>query len=78
MYDHNALQTVNGFDYFGIRFTNRLSLFKLTESIAVKAKKVILYVLNSLKNYKCLQYNVFFKIFDSKVAPILLYGLGYQ
>ena len=62
------------FDYVGIRFTNRLSLFKIAERMAVKGKKVISYVLNSLTNYKCLPYNVFFKIFDSKVAPILSYS----
>ena len=46
----------------------------MSESISVKAKKVLLYVLNSLKTYKCLPYDVFFKIFDTKISPILLYG----
>ena len=71
VYKNNVLQTVCGFDYVGIHFTNRLSLYKMSESISVKAKKVLLYVLNSLKTYKCLPYDVFFKIFDTKISPIL-------
>lgn len=73
-YCNNAIQTVNGFDYVGIHFTSRLSLYKMSESMAVKAKRVFLYVLNSIKDYKCLLYKVFFKSFDTKISPILLYG----
>ena len=73
-FNGNELECVNGFNYVGIYFSNRLSLYKMADSMAVKAKKVLVYILNSFKDIDCLPYKMFFKVFDSKISSILLYG----
>lgn len=73
-YGGTQLETVNGFIYVGIYFTNRLSMYKMAEAMCTKAKKVLLYIFSSLQDVPCLPYKTFFKIFDSKIASIILYG----
>ena len=41
MYSGSHLESVSGFTYVGIYFTNRLSMFKMAESMSVKAKKSV-------------------------------------
>ena len=54
-------------------FTKK-SLYKMTEDLASKAKRVLVTLLNSLCEYGTMPKTVFFKLFDAKVLPILLYG----
>ena len=51
-----------------------MSLYKMTEDLANKAKRVLVTLLNSLYEYGTMPKTVFFKLFDVKVLPILLYG----
>jgi hypothetical protein len=46
-YNGNQLEIVSGFIYVGIYFSNRLSLYKMAEDMATKAKKAHLYILSS-------------------------------
>ena len=41
---------------------------------AVKAKRILISILSKLYNYGQLSSEVFFKIFDTKISPILMYG----
>ena len=68
------IEIVNDFSYVGVFFNNRLSLHKMADSMTVKAKKVLYHLFNSLQQYTCLPYITFFKLFDSKIAPIMWYG----
>ena len=65
---------MNAFTYVGVNFTCRLSLFKMAENMATKAKKVLIYLLKNLQDIQPLTYGTYFKFFDSKISPILLYG----
>lgn len=42
--------------------------------MSFKAQKVLICLLNGLKNVMPLTYRTFFKVFDAKLSPILLYG----
>ena len=42
--------------------------------MAVQAKKVFIGILKSLNSVNDVSYNMFLKLFDSKIAPVLLYG----
>ena len=68
------LEVVKGFTYVGIYFTNRLSFFKMAENSTLKAKKVLNYLFSSFSKLSVLPAKTFFKIFDSKVYPVMLYG----
>jgi len=73
-YNDTNIDTVNGFTYVGALFTNRMSLYKMSEAVSIKAKTVLNFILNSLSKLPCTPVNTFMKIFDVKVCPILLYG----
>ena len=73
-YKGNQLEIVNDFTYVGSLFTNRLSLYKMADAVASKSKNVLNYVLNCLNVLPYLPTGMFFKIFDLKICPILLYG----
>jgi hypothetical protein len=68
------IDTVNGFDFVGFYFSSTLSLYKMSESMAVKAKRALVCILASLHHLMPLQRHAYFKLFDAKIAPILLYG----
>ena len=46
----------------------------MTEAMVIKTQKVLLHILNSLQKLDCIPYKTFFKVFDSKVTSVLLYG----
>ena len=73
-YSGQDIEIVNGFSYVGLLFTCRLSLYRMAEETSSKAKKALIHVMHCLRRYKCLPYKTFFKFFDSKIMPIILYG----
>ena len=66
------LEVVQCFTYLGLNFTRQLSLGQMANDQATKAKGVLVSILSKLFRY--VTNNVFFKIFDTKVLPILMYG----
>ena len=50
-YNGEPLEVVNGFRYDGLLFTSNISLFSMTEDLASKGKRVLVYLLNSLYHY---------------------------
>ena len=73
-YNGKILEVVNGFQYVGLMFSTQLSLHRMATELATKGKRVLVSILSSLHQYGTLDKNSFFKIFDTKVCPILLYG----
>ena len=73
-YNDDPLQVVNCYKYLGVDFTTMLSFNNLTGAFVSKAKQAIHEILSSLKKIDCYNLDVFTKLFDSKVKPILLYG----
>ena len=73
-YNNEPLQVVNSYKYLGVDFTTRLSFNNLTSSFVSKAKQACYGILSSLKKIDCYDLDVFTKLFDTKVKPILLYA----
>ena len=73
-YNSSRLDIVNGFTYVGIHFSNRLSMYKMAETMSTKAKKVLICILTSFQHVSCVPFKTFFKIFYSKIASVMLYG----
>ena len=73
-YNGQNIEVISSFQYVGRLFTQKMSLYKMTEDLASKAKRVLAPILNSLYEYGTMLKTVFFKLFDVKVLPILLYG----
>ena len=68
------LEVVNYFIYLGTKLSMQLSFNRMAIDQATKAKRVLISLLNSLCNLGQLPKDVFFKLFDRKVSPVLLYG----
>jgi hypothetical protein len=62
-YNANQIEIVSGFTNVGIYFSNRSSLYKMAEAMAIKAKKVLLFILSSFQHISCLPHKTFFKDF---------------
>ena len=62
------------YKYLGILFTRTLSWSQHVQNACAQANKILVAVLKSLYRFKPIPYNLFFKIFDTKISPILLYG----
>ena len=73
-YKGTDLEVVNGFYYVGLLLTTQMPLNRMVNDLAVKRKKAMVSILSSLFPYGNLSKTTFFKLFDVKIAPILLYG----
>ena len=73
-YDGMKLEVVNRYCYLGFNFTTKLSPKLGTEHLVVKGKKAAMQLNRVYQKYKEMTPEVFFKIFDSKIQPILLYS----
>ena len=73
-FNNCKIEVINGFTYVGLLFTNILSMYQITDAMSGKAKKALNCLLHSLHQFPCLSYSTFFKLIDSKIAPIMLYG----
>ncbi len=73
-YNGKRLECVNSYNYLGITFTRTLAWSSHFTSASIQPKKALRAILHSLKHVKGVSSDVFFRIFDVKLAPILLYG----
>ena len=73
-YGEHKLQVVNCYTYLGLNFTTRLSFNNATSPFIAKAKQSCFQINRSLNSINCYNLNVFAKLFDSKVYPVLSYA----
>ena len=73
-YNKTKVEVVNSYCYLGVNFTTKMNLCNLSSSLISKAKNAGYCIIRSLKNLQCADMNIFCKLFDSKVLPILTYG----
>ena len=73
-YNGELLEVVNCFTYVGLSFSMKLSFHRMCSDLSQKGKRVLVSLLSSLSNYGQLPKHVFFKHFDTKVLPIIVYG----
>jgi hypothetical protein len=73
-FDGNTMPVVNVYKYLGICFSTRLSFVAACRDIASKAKKALFCIMQRLRMYNNYSFDVFMKLFDAQVQPIMCYG----
>ena len=73
-YNGKDIEVVQNFSYVGINFSNRLSMYKMAEAASIKAKKVLMYLFSTFNKMLYIPVNTFFKVFDTRICPVMLYG----
>ena len=74
VYDDCKMKVVNSYNYLGICFSTRLSFDHACQDLVSRAKRALLCIMSKLYRIDCNSINVFLKIFDAQVQPIVLYG----
>ena len=72
--DGKRLEVVNKYVYLGYTFTTTMSPFEGVKQLAVKGKKALFDVIRVHNQLDQMTIKTFFKIFDSKIQPIVLYA----
>lgn len=73
-YGEDAIEVATYYKYLGIVFSSRFSWYMCQKTLAEQATKAIFSLKSSLCKYGQLPVSLLFKIFDTKIQPILCYG----
>ena len=73
-YGGHPVEVVNKYVYLGFEFTTKMSITSSLSSFIIKAKHALNALFRSLSTIECHENKIFFKLFDSKVLPILSYS----
>ena len=73
-YGGHPVEVVNKYVYLGFEFTTKMSVTSSLSSFVIKAKHALNALFRSLNTIDCHEHKIFFKLFDSKVLPILSYS----
>ena len=73
-FDGSNMPVVNAYKYLGLFLSTKLSFSAACRDIASKAKKALLFVMQRLRQHNNHSAEVFFRIFDAKIQPIMQYG----
>jgi hypothetical protein len=73
-YGDTPIEVVNSYKYLGLHFTTKLSLTLAVGELASKAKLRTIQILRCPFKLGNMQRDIFFKIYDAQVLPMLMYG----
>ena len=73
-YKGTEIESTTSYKYLGVYFTNHLSWTTHTKYASIQAQKILIGIFKNLKVLGDLNLTSFFRIFDVKIIPILLYG----
>ena len=73
-YGANPVEVVNSYTYLGFVFTTKMSMKTSLSFFILKAKNALNTLFRSLNSIDCHDNNIFFNLFDRKIAPILSYS----
>ncbi len=79
--DGNPIQIATYYNYLGVLISNRLSWSKCNVTLVNKASKALFVITKLVSKFPNMPVNLLFKLFDTKIKPILLYGAevwGYE
>jgi len=71
---NQLLEVVTKYTYLGLYFSTKLSSNVMLSDLATRAKIALSRVQRSLRKLVYVTPDVFFKVFDAQIQPILLYG----
>ena len=73
-YNGLAMPVVNVYKYLGIYFSTKLSFTFACKDLASRGKRALLCIMQKLSYLENQSFDVFVKLFDSQVQPIVQYG----
>ena len=73
-YGNRRLSVVNVYKYLGVYFSTGLSFNYTCSDLSCKAKKAVLVIFQALSKLGTSSFEIFCKLFDTQVQPVLLYG----
>ena len=73
-YNGEQLEIVNSYKYLGFTLSTRLSFDIALEEFSGRAKKKVIDIIRTLYSLGSINVNIFFKLFDAQVKPMLLYA----
>ena len=74
IYGSSEITVVNSYKYLGIYFSTKLSFKYACEDLANRAKKALLRILCVIYKLECNSVQLYFKLFDAQVQPVVQYG----
>ena len=72
--DKERLEVVNEYRYLGNIFSTKLCTNTVLTDLACRAKASVMQVMKTLRKIGHITPDIFFKLFDAQIQPILLYG----
>ena len=73
-YKGQALEIVNSYKYLGFMLTTKLSFELALEEYTGRAKRKVVEIMKTMWKLETLDFDIFFKLFDAQVKPMLLYA----
>ena len=73
-YGNDEIRVTNTYKYLGLLFTTKLSLRSTWVESCKKGKKGTIAIIKTLRKLNCIDFTLFWKLFDSQVVPMLTYG----
>ena len=73
-YGSDKIAVVGAYKYLGIYFTTRISFTYACQDLICKAKRAVFSILQSMNKFQNDSAEIFFKLFDGQVQPIVQYG----
>ena len=73
-YNGTVMPVVNLYKYLGIYFSTRLTFNPACKDIASRAKRAVVNIMQKLSILGSQSFDIFIKLFDSQVQPIVQYG----
>ena len=74
MHDGHVMPVVNVCKYLGIYFSTRLSFVAACKDLASRAKRALLCIMQRLHAFNNRSMELYMKLFDAQVQPIVQYG----
>ena len=74
VYKGEQLESVTYYSYLGLLISSRLCWTKCIETLSCKAQQILSKVRVMCNKYEYFTNEILFKIFDTKIKPIILYG----
>lgn len=73
-YGNAQVSSASSYKYLGLTFTTQARLNLSFNDAITRAKQGVIEIFKVLWNIGCHDMDIFFKLFDAQIAPILLYG----
>jgi hypothetical protein len=73
-YDNEKIEVVNSYSYLGYTFTTMLSAKRGTSHLSAKGRKAVYQFIKVFDRCKQMTQQTYFKVFEAKIQPILLYS----